>query len=126
MNKKLSRAIAFALLMLAVMAGLCGCGKESASTDEQLLAAIKKYCCTMNPDLENIANAGEYPVYWEIVSSDEQEAVVLFRSYTGAQVRSYIDRATGETYMTEFVPGITTEEQRTGESFNVKDYFPKD
>lgn len=125
MNKKLTRAIAYMLSLLAVMAGLCGCGKESAATDEQLLAAIKNYCCEMNPTLDDIANAGEYPVYWEIVSSDEHEAVVLFRSYTGAQVRYYIDRATGETYVTEFVPGITTEEQRTGESFNVKEYFPE-
>ena len=91
-------------------------------SDEQALSAIKSYCCISNPDLEDIVNAGEYPVYWEISSSDEHEIVVLFRSYTGAQNRYYIDRNTGDTYVTEFVPGVFTEEERTDESFNVRDY----
>ena len=49
--------------------------------------------------------------------------MVLFRSYTGAQIRYYIDRATGETYVTEFVPGITAQEQQTEERLNVRDYL---
>ena len=50
-----------------------------------------------------------------------QQIVVLFRSYTGALVRYYIERAMGYTYVTEFVPGVTPEEQRTEESFNIWD-----
>lgn len=92
-----------------------------ALTDELALSAIRNYCLRENPDLESIVNAGEYPVSWEIESSDEQQIVALFRSYTGALVRYYIDRATGETCVTEFVPGITTGEQRTEESFNIWD-----
>lgn len=95
-------------------------------SDEQVLSAIKKYCCIINPDLESIISAEEYPVYWEISSSDEHGIVVLFRSYTGAQNRFYIDRTTGDTYVTEYVPGITPEEQRTDESLNVRDYFVGD
>ena len=95
-------------------------------SDEQVLSAIKNYCCIINPDLEGIVNTGEYPVYWEISSSDEHEIVVLFRSYTGAQKRFYIDRTTGDMYVTEYVPGITPEEQRTDESLNVRDYFVGD
>lgn len=91
-------------------------------SDEQALAAIRNYCFSRNPDLEGIVKAGEYPVYWEVLSSDEKEIVVLFRSYTGAQNRYYIDRLSGQTYVTEFVPGITDEEQRTDESFNIRDY----
>ncbi len=92
-------------------------------TDEQALSAIKNYCHITNPDLEAIEKAGEYPVYWEVVSGGENEIVVLFRSYTGAEVRYYIDPASGDTYVTEFVSGITPEEERTDESFNVKDYL---
>lgn len=92
-------------------------------SDEQALSAIIQYCYTGNPDLEDIVNAEEYPVYWEIASSDEHEIVVLFRSYTGAQIRYYIDRASGEAYVTEFVPGISTEEERTDERFNVRNYL---
>ncbi len=95
---------------------------EGTLSDEQALSAIKEYCIAGNPDLEKIANAGEYPVYWDISSSDEREIVVLFRSYTGAMIRYYIDRATGDAYVTEFVPGITPQEERTDESLNVWEY----
>lgn len=96
---------------------------EQAISEEQAITAIRKYCYICNPDLENIVNEGQYPVYWEVVSSDEKEIVILFRSYTGAQIRYYIDRNTGDTYVTEFIPGITDEEERTDEHFNVKDYL---
>ena len=92
-------------------------------SDEQALAAIRNYCIRSNPDLESAANGGEYPAYWELASSDASQVVVLFRSYTGALVRYYIDRATGEAYVTEFVPGITPEEMRTEESLNVWEYL---
>ena len=92
-------------------------------SDEQALAAIRQYCFVSNPDLENIVNAGEQQVYWDIQSSTDTEIVVLFRSYTGALIRYYIDPVSGETYVTEFVPGITTEEQRTEERFNARDFL---
>ena len=102
-------------------------GTESGNiTDEQALSAIRNYCYANNPELESIEEDGEYPVYWEIASSDENEIVVLFRSYTGAEIRYYIDPVSGETYVTEFVSGITDEEERTDESFNVKDYYESD
>ena len=92
-------------------------------SDEQALAAIRQYCFVSNPDLESIVNAGEQQVYWDIQSSADTEIVVLFRSYTGALIRYYIDPVSGETYVTEFVPGITTEEQRTEESFNARNFL---
>ena len=39
---------------------------EGQFSDEQALSAIRSYCYAQNPDLEQIVNAGEYPVYWEI------------------------------------------------------------
>ncbi|MBO7451603.1 MAG: hypothetical protein J6U54_14650 [Clostridiales bacterium] len=92
-------------------------------SDEQALEAIKKYCCEMNPDLEDKLDSEDYEAYFEVESSSEDQIVVLYRSYTGAQVRYYIDTATGETYSTEFVPNITDEEEKTDESLNVKDYI---
>lgn len=91
-------------------------------SDEQALSAIRNYCCANNPDLESSVNAGEYPIYWDISSSDEHEIVVLFRSYTGALIHYHIDRITGDAYATEFVPGITPEEEPTEESLNVWEY----
>ena len=96
---------------------------EEEITDDLALLAIKNYCYEKNPDLKDMEDSDEYTLYWDVVSSDEKEIVVLFRSYTAAQVRYYIDKTTGDTYVTEFVPGITDEEERTDESFNVRDYF---
>lgn len=92
-------------------------------SDEQALSAIKNYCCIRNPELESIVKTGDYPVYWNIISADEHTIVVLFRSYTGAQLRYYIDRITGDTYVTESVPVTAPEETRTEESLNVWEYL---
>lgn len=124
--KKLTCLFLCAVLILST----AGCGTEKIETvtkltDEEALAAIRNYCCLANPSLEEIVNAGEYPAYWEIASGDEEEVVVLYRSYTGALVRYYIGRATGNTTVTEFVPGITAEEQPTDENFNARDYLPE-
>ena len=96
---------------------------EGRLTDEQALAAVRNYCLAGDPELESIIRAGEYPVYWDVSSSDDQEIVVLFRSYTGALIRFYIDPVSGETYITEFVPGITPQEQRTEETLNIREYL---
>ena len=90
-------------------------------SDEVALSAIQQYCMSNYPELEQKVGSEDYQVYWELASSDEQQIVVLFRSYTGAEVRYYIDRATGDTHVTEFMPGITPEEEPTEESFNVWD-----
>lgn len=92
-------------------------------TQEQALEAIKKYCYANNPDLESMAESDDYTIYWDVTTGEADEIVVLYRSYTGAETRYYIDPTSGETYVTELVPGIIDEEQRTDESFNVRDYM---
>ena len=96
---------------------------ERAMSDEQACAAIERYCCLSNPDLKGIVESGEYPVSWKITEYSEEQIVILFHSYTGADVRYYIDPVSGETYVTEFVSGVTAEEQRTDETLNVWDYM---
>ena len=92
-------------------------------TQEQALEAIKNYCYANNPDLESMAESDDYTIYWDVTTGEGDEIVVLYRSYTGAETRYYIDPASGETYVTELVPGIIDEEQRTEESFNVRDFM---
>ncbi len=94
--------------------------KGKRLTDDQAVSAIRDHCRLENPELEGIEEDG-YQVSWSVESSNEKEIVVLFRSYTGAEVRYHIDPVSGETYVTEFVQGITPEEETTGESFNVWD-----
>ncbi len=98
------------------------CQGEKRLSDEQAVSAIRNYCHISNPDLESVEKAGEHPVSWTVLSRDEHEIVVLFQSYTGAQIRYYIDPVSGETYVTEYVPGITTGEERTEERLNAWDY----
>ena len=100
---------------------IAGQGEKKLS-EEQALAAIRRYCLVGNPELGSLAEAGEYPVYWEITSGDEQALVVLFRSYTGAQIRYTVDPRSGDTGVTEFVPGISAEETQTDEQLNAWDY----
>ena len=120
------RKAVFLLIVAAILAlGGCGTADTGASktlSDEQAVAAIQKYCYSANPELEDMVESGEDTIYWELSSSDEQEIVVVYRSYTGSVNYYYIERSTGETYVTEFVPGISEEEERTDESFNVWDY----
>ena len=92
-------------------------------TQEQALEAIKNYCYANNPDLESMAESDDYTIYWDVTTGEADEIVVLYRSYTGAETRYYIDPTSGETYVTELVPGIIDEEQRTEESFNVRDFM---
>ena len=96
---------------------------ERAMSEEQALAAVKRYCMSQNPDLEEIVKAGEHEVFWQISEHSEEQIVILFHSYTGADVRYYIDPVSGEAYVTEFVSGVTAEEQRTDETLNVWDYM---
>lgn len=98
-------------------------GAPRKLTDEEALSAVRNYCLSSDPSLESIVESGDYTVYWEIASSDESEIVVLFRSYTGAQIRYYIDRVMGSASVTEFVPGITDEEQPTAERFFAWDHL---
>lgn len=98
---------------------------DSRLSDDEVYNAIVDYCHYNYPDLDDIIKAGEYPVYWEIESSGDKETVVLFRSYTGAQVRHYVDPYSGETYITEYVPGIMSSEEKSETTLNVRYYLNK-
>lgn len=92
-------------------------------TENQVLQAVKNYCFEVNPDLDTLAEQEEYDVDWEVSTNENNEIVVLFRSYTGSETRYYVDPASGDVHTTELVPGIMDEEQPSEETFNVKDYM---
>ena len=89
-------------------------------SEEQALTAVRKYYETLNPGYDNDEDLGDY---WDVSRNDNGEIVVIYRSYTGSINRYYVDEATGNTYVTEQVPGIIDEEQMTSESFNIKYYL---
>ncbi len=100
---------------------------EKASADvitqEQALEAIKNYCYANNPDIEGMIGSDDYTLYFDVSTNEANEIVVLYRAYTGAQIRYYIDPASGEVYVTELVPGIIDDEQKTDETFNIRNYM---
>ena len=91
---------------------------SNAITDEMALDAIHTYCVMQNTEFANLSAD-----HWQIISSTDAQVVVLFTSYTGSENRYYVDRASGNTYVTELVPGIIDEEQKTGETLNAKDHL---
>ena len=92
-------------------------------TEEQATQAIHDYCIESFPDLANMEGSDDYTLYWEASTNENGEIVVLYRAYTGALIRYYVNPETGDTYVTEQVPGIIDDEQRTEETLNVKDYI---
>ncbi len=97
--------------------------KADMITEDQALEAIKNYCYTNDPGLKDMVDSDEYTIFWDVTTDDDGEIVVLYRSYTSAQIRYYINPYSGETYVTEQVPGIIDEEQKTEETLNVRDYI---
>ena len=93
-------------------------------TPDQALEGARRYYYGGDTPTEHEGEEKDLS-YWEIAEKTSDMIVVLYRSYTGAQNRYYVDAKTGETYVTEFVPGITDEEQRTGETFNIRDYLSR-
>ena len=91
-------------------------------TEDEALEAIKKYCSVNHPEVNEKLDSDEYTMYWSVSTNENDEIVVLFRSYTGALTRYYVDPATGQTYVTEQVPGIIDDEQRTEETLNIKEF----
>ena len=92
-------------------------------TAQQALEAIKQYSYSKDPNLRDMENSDEYTIYWDVSTNENNEIVVLYRSYTAAEIRYFINPSSGVTYVTEFVQGITDEEQKTGESLNIRDYM---
>ena len=92
-------------------------------TEDQALAAIKKYWFEKEPELEDMLDSDEYTIYFEVTTNDDGEIVVLYRSYTAAETRYYIDPETGNANITELVPGIFDEETASNEKLNIRDYM---
>ena len=92
-------------------------------TNEQAFNAVMNYCKSVNPDFSAEINTEGYTEYWDTVTDESGEILVIYRSYTGAQTRYHINPTTGEAYVTELVPGIIDEEQPTGDTFNAREYL---
>ncbi|SEA61762.1 hypothetical protein SAMN05216349_11924 [Oribacterium sp. KHPX15] len=65
-------------------------------TDSQALDAFENYLDEEWPTIKDLRENGNCAC-WALASSDDNQIVIAFRSYTGASASYYIDRYTGET-----------------------------
>ena len=92
-----------------------------AYSDDQIVAAVERYCRSQNPDLNNMD--GEYNFYWTMDQVTDEEYKVLFRSYTASLTYYHINKSTGNVTTTVVVPAISLDETDDPETFNIFDYL---
>lgn len=124
------------ILSAVVLVSACGTAKDNSAsqafskeevsktiTEDEAYNAVINYNKAIDPEFDAGINTEGYTEYWDVSTNEDGQIVVLYRSYTAAQIRYYVNPTSGETYITEFVPGIIDEEQKTGETFNARDYL---
>ena len=117
------------LSFLFVVLFLCSCNNSKTSsmnstdiTAEMAYEGVNNYChseydWSMAKDNPSIMNV-------EMGEETESEYQVVFRSYTGALVYFYVDKASGSTRMVEYVPTLNIESEAG--TINLFDYLEKD
>ena len=119
--------IAFLSMLMVLL--LCACHREKPGsaqqsvdiTAEMAYEGVNNYChgaydwspAEDNPSL----------MYITMGEETEKEYQVVFRSYTGALVYFYVEKASGKTRMVEHVPSLDVEEE-TG-TIDLWDYIER-
>ena len=107
---------------------LCSCNRNKTDltqhadvTAAMAYQGVNNYCHSQY----DWSRAEENPdvMYVAMGDSTESEYKVIFRSYTGAFVNFYVDKASGNTHMVESVPALDVDTV-TG-TINLLDYIGK-
>ena len=101
---------------------MIGCtekGKDISA--EMAYKGVSNYCHSAY----DWSAAKDNPSIMGIEMGEESDSAyhVVFRSYTGAQVNFYVDKASGTTRMVEYVPTLDIEEEAG--TINLFDYLDK-
>ena len=130
----------FFVFIVALVMGLmlqgCGTGDEAADSpnpSEDLITAASKNHITEETAFEGVYNYCHSAYDWSIAEDDpdimylemgeetETEYQVIFRSYTGSFVYFHVDKSSGITRLTEYVPILGIEEDAG--TINLYDYL---
>ena len=114
--------IAFSFILTAQL--LCSCGTnttKSEITAEMAYEGVSNYCHSAydwsvakeNPDI----------MYVQMGEENDSAYQVVFRSYTGAFVNFYVNKANGTTRMEEYVP--TLDVKNDAGTIDIFDYIKK-
>lgn len=94
---------------------------EKSITKDMAYEGVNNYCHS-NYDW-SIAEENPSMMYLTMGDETEVEYKVIFRNYTGVLVYFYVDKSSGATKMTEYVPALDIESE-AGE-FDLFDYLNK-
>ena len=114
-------------IALAMSALLLGCGKSDEIVEDSVPSESVEIDASENGITEEMAYEGVYNycrsaydwsiaednpdiMYLEMGEETETEYRVIFRSYTGAFVYFDVDKSSGTTRLTEYVPSLEIEE----------------
>ena len=121
----MKKSIVISFVFFALLLYSCQKSKTVESTDritaEMAYEGVNNYCHSTYD--WSVAEENPSIMYVTMGEETETEYQVIFRSYTGAFVYFYVDKASGTTRMVESVPSLDVEEE-TG-TINLSDYLEK-
>ena len=115
--------IAFSFILIVML--FCSCGSnttKSEITAEMALKGVSNYC---HSEYDwSIAKDNPSIMYVQMGEETDSAYQVVFRSYTGAFVNFYVDKASGTTRMEEYVPTLIVRSEAG--TINLFDYLKKE
>ena len=117
------KQIALSFVLMALL--LCSCGSngtKSGITAEMAFEGVNNYCHSKYD--WSIAKENPSIMYVQMGEETDSAYQVVFRSYTGAFVNFYVDKASGKTRMEEYVPTLDIKEDAG--TIDIFDYLKKE
>ena len=114
--------IAFLFILIAML--FCSCGNnttKSEITAEMAYEGVSNYCHSAYD--WSVAKENPSIMYVQMGEESDSAYQVVFRSYTGAFVNFYVNKASGTTRMEEYVP--TLDVKSDAGTINLYDYLDK-
>lgn len=109
----------FAIVMLT---GLAACNTNTAKSEitaEMAFEGVSNYC---HSEYDwSVAENDASIMYVEMGEETDSTYQVVFRSYTGAMVNFYVDKASGTTRMEEYVPALNIRDEAG--TIDIHDYL---
>jgi len=103
--QKLMKHIVFSFILAIVL--FCSCDSnttKSEITAEMALEGVSNYCHSAYD--WSVAKDNPSIMYVQMGEENDSTYQVIFRSYTGAFVNFYVNKASGTTRMEEYVPAL--------------------
>ena len=116
------RQITFSILLTAML--FCSCGSNTSKSEitaEMAYEGVSNYCHSAYD--WSVAEDNPSIMYVQMGEETDSAYQVIFRSYTGALVNFYVDKASGTTRMEEYVP--TLDVRNEAGTIDIFDYIDK-